>query len=251
MSLRRLLTRAVVLLAVAVAGSLAVVGVVSPHGAGVVAVVLAGVVAGSLGAGIAREDPAAGRRTIADAAWRAAVGTVTALLVIAGSAELVGRAAPVLVVACLALVALACWARRTPPAVRPPAPAAPPSSPATPPTHPAARRGPHPSGRSVAASGPPRTPVRPSTAMPPAALPPAAGMAVEQLSREWRRTAGALEIGVDSTTRAQVVRRRGEVLDELERRDPAGFARWLAGGASAGDYPVGHLGDSATGPGPV
>jgi hypothetical protein len=98
----------------------------------------------------------------------------------------------------------------------------------------------------VAAAGPP-----PAPALPAAALPPAAGMSVEELSREWRRTASALESGADPAGRAQLVRRRGEVLDELERRDPVGFARWLAGGASAGDYPVGHLrGDSAAGPGP-
>jgi hypothetical protein len=35
----------------------------------------------------------------------------------------------------------------------------------------------------------------------------------------------------------EVVRRRQEVLDEVERRDPTGFARWLAAGAPAGGGP--------------
>ena len=242
MPLRHLLARASSLLATALVGGLAVVGGISLHGAGVLAVALAGVVAGSLAAGIARErPPAPGRRTVADAAWRAAIGTVTTFLVLAGSAVVAGRAAPVLVVACLGLLALAWWARRGATPVPPPAAAAPRTVVQLPPAHPA-RRGPHPSGRAVESLG----------GLPAAALPPASGMALEELSREWRRTATVLESTADAAGRALLVRRRGEVLDELERRDPAGFARWLAGGASADDYPVRHLrGDSATGPGPA
>jgi hypothetical protein len=252
-SLRHLLTRAAVLLAVTLVGGLAVVGAVSLHGAGVLAVALAGVVAGCLGAGLARERLSAPvRRAVADAAWRAAVGTVVALLVLAGSAVVAGRAALVLVVLCLAAVALAWRLRRGTRAVPPAAPAGPPAAAVPPSAHPAARRGPHPSGRGVAASGRRPDPARPAPALPARALPPAAGMSVDELSQEWRRTAAVLETGVDATARAQVVRRRGEVLDELERRDPAGFGRWLAGGASADGYPVRHLrGDSAAGPGPA
>jgi len=237
--LRRLLARVSLVLAVALATGLAVVGGISLHGEGVVAVVLAGVTAGCLTA-IAR-DRSPGRRTAADAAWRAAVGTVVALLAFAGSLAVAGPAAPVLVVLGLGLVGPAWWARRAaPPVVRPPAAATRPAGPASP--HPAARRGPHPSGRGIVPAGGP----------PSAVLPPAAGMPVEELTREWRRTAAVLEHAVDPAARALVVRRRGEVLDELERRDPAGFARWLAGGASAEEYPVRHLrGDSATGPGPA
>ena len=237
MPLPRLLARACSLLALLLVGGLAVVGGVSLHGAGVLAVALAGVVAGCLGAGLARErPPVPGRRSVADAAWRAAIGTVATFLVLAGSAVVGGRAAPVLVVGCLGLLGLAWWARRRASGVRP-APPAPHPGTALPP----ARRGLHPSGRGAAPSGEPL-----------AALPPAAGLPVEELSREWRRTAAVLESAADATTRARVVRRRGEVLDELERRDPAGFAHWLANGASSDDYPVRHLrGDSAAGPGPA
>jgi hypothetical protein len=46
------------------------------------------------------------------------------------------------------------------------------------------------------------------------------------------------------------VQRRVAALDELERRDPAGFARWLAAGATAGSNPAQYLrGDSSAGSG--
>ncbi|GAB3357869.1 hypothetical protein [Modestobacter lapidis] len=245
MSLRQLLTRASVAFAATLVGVLAVVGGVSLHGAGVLAVALAGVVAGCLGAGIARENPVVPlRRTVADAAWRAGVGTVAGLLVLAGSAVLAGRAAPVLVLACVGAVALAWWARRSAPTGPPPGGGVPSPGGVTPP-----RPGVPPSA-GAAPGGGPSSPAGPTPAVPAAALPPAAGLSVEELGREWRRTAAVLESAADAAERAVVVRRRGEVLDELERRDPAGFARWLAGGASADGYPVRRLrGDSSTGPG--
>jgi hypothetical protein len=48
--------------------------------------------------------------------------------------------------------------------------------------------------------------------------------------------------------REQVARRRAEVLDELERRDPAGFARWLTSERGLHDDPATFLrGDRTTG----
>jgi hypothetical protein len=38
--------------------------------------------------------------------------------------------------------------------------------------------------------------------------------------------------------RASIVRRRQETLDELERRDPVGFARWMAGGPAPASNPA-------------
>ena len=35
--------------------------------------------------------------------------------------------------------------------------------------------------------------------------------------------------------------RREEALDELERRDPAGFARWLAAGPTLASDPAGYV----------
>jgi hypothetical protein len=47
------------------------------------------------------------------------------------------------------------------------------------------------------------------------------------LGTEWVRSTAALAGRLEPATRQEIVRRRGEALDELERRDPTGFARWL------------------------
>jgi hypothetical protein len=76
-------------------------------------------------------------------------------------------------------------------------------------------------------------PVRKNWRPPPA---PVAQLPTSALGSEWRRTTLALEGPLDPTTRQAVVQRRQETLDELERRDPIGFARWLAvGGPPATD----------------
>jgi hypothetical protein len=41
------------------------------------------------------------------------------------------------------------------------------------------------------------------------------------------RTTAALAGRLEPAARREIVRRRAEALDELERRDPSGFARWL------------------------
>jgi len=47
------------------------------------------------------------------------------------------------------------------------------------------------------------------------------------LGGEWVHSTAALAGRLDPAVRQDVVRRRAEALDELERRDPVGFARWL------------------------
>jgi hypothetical protein len=48
--------------------------------------------------------------------------------------------------------------------------------------------------------------------------------------------------------RGALVQRRQEVLDELERRDPIGFARWVAVGAPPASDPAEFMqGDGANG----
>jgi hypothetical protein len=47
------------------------------------------------------------------------------------------------------------------------------------------------------------------------------------LGSEWVRTTAALAGRLDPAARQEIVRRRAEALDELERRDPVGFTRWL------------------------
>jgi hypothetical protein len=58
------------------------------------------------------------------------------------------------------------------------------------------------------------------------------------LGHEWLRTTAALAGRLDPATRQEIVRRRQEALDELEHRDPAGFARWLAAGPAPGSDPA-------------
>jgi hypothetical protein len=59
---------------------------------------------------------------------------------------------------------------------------------------------------------------------------PVGALPTEVLGREWLRTTAALAGRLEPTARQTIVRRREETLDELERRDPGGFARWLAAG---------------------
>ncbi|MGY1709345.1 hypothetical protein ACI8AC_07515 [Geodermatophilus sp. SYSU D00758] len=59
--------------------------------------------------------------------------------------------------------------------------------------------------------------------------PPVSTSSTAQLCHDWRLSHRQLQCtgGVDG--RHAVVRLRARYLDELERRDPTGFARWLAG----------------------
>jgi hypothetical protein len=53
------------------------------------------------------------------------------------------------------------------------------------------------------------------------------------LGSEWLRTTATLAGRLEQAARQAIIRRRQEILDELEGRDPAGFARWLAAGAAS------------------
>ncbi len=59
-------------------------------------------------------------------------------------------------------------------------------------------------------------------------LVPVSALSTDQLGREWLRTSSALAGQLAPATREAVAARRQDTLDELERRDPVGFARWLA-----------------------
>ena len=69
-------------------------------------------------------------------------------------------------------------------------------------------------------------------------LPPVTALPTSALGREWLRTTSALDGRLQPAARATIVRRRQETLDELERRDPDGFARWLAAGPLPGSDPA-------------
>ena len=209
MPVRPLLARCGLTLLVLPGAVLLAVGGVSLGGAGLGAVALAAVVAAGLGAGIAREgETQVPRRTVVDAAWRAAVGTVTALLLLSGGVVLAGAAVTALAVVSVLGLLLVRWAVR------------------------AARAD---SAASAAASWP-------------GAERPVSAMSVPALGEEWVRSSAELARAEDPAGRQALVRRRQEALDELERRDPAGFGRWLADGATVDSDPAAYVsGDPATG----
>ncbi|MCZ2810628.1 hypothetical protein O2W15_04205 [Modestobacter sp. VKM Ac-2979] len=209
MPLPVLLTRAAVGLFVLVGGALAAVGGVSLGLPGLVAVALAAGVAACLGAGIARDAAVRDPRQAAvDAAWRSAVVTVAVLLVLSGCAVLAGGAMTVLLAATGVLVLLVRWAVRRVRADRRAAPAV--------------------------------------------VLPLAAddgwvrALSVPALGREWVRTSAALAETREPVARQELVRRRQEALDELERRDPEGFARWLSTGATVDSDPAEYVSGDPT-----
>lgn len=58
----------------------------------------------------------------------------------------------------------------------------------------------------------------------------------DELCRAWRLSFTALQRATTTAKQVQLVAARQELLDEMERRNPAGFSRWLhAGARPAGD----------------
>jgi hypothetical protein len=190
-----------------VGGGLAVVGGLALRPPGLVAVGLAAMVAACLAAGVVRESRP-GRQAVVDAAWKAGVATVAVLLVLSGTAVLGGAVLTLLV----AGVAAGTW------------------------TVLRLVRGSRSGSPSVAGAD------RPAVV-----LPPVSSLSTGELGREWVRTTTALAGPLDAGTREAIVVRRQQTLDELERRDPDGFARWLSGVPLPGSDPSGDLrhGDAA------
>lgn len=65
----------------------------------------------------------------------------------------------------------------------------------------------------------------------------AAALTNEALSRAWRASYRLVERARDPEYVARLADLRRRYLDELERRDPGGFRRWLESGARAGSDP--------------
>jgi hypothetical protein len=216
------------------AGLVLVVGGLALPPAGRVAAVVAGGVAAALAAGVVRESPdRPGRRSVAEVAWQSAAGTVGAVLLIAGIAALAGGVVAALVTGAAVIAAAVILARR---AI----------------TRTAGAPGSRASAPQAAASAVPPAWPRPTAAA--RALPPVSGLPTWALGREWQRTTTALAVRMPPAVRESIVRRRQETLDELERRDPSGFARWLAAGPVPGSDPAQYvrgdarrLGDHAAG----
>jgi hypothetical protein len=71
-------------------------------------------------------------------------------------------------------------------------------------------------------------------------LPPAQ-VSTPELCLAWRRSYLALVDTPSGQARNDIVRLRRDLLDELERRDHAGFSRWIETGARAGSDPGRYL----------
>lgn len=201
-------------------GSLAVLGGLGLEPAGRVAVVVAGLLAACIAVGIARDLPRQDRRPAAESAVQAAAYTIGGLLVLAGVAVLAGG-----VLAVLAAVAgVGTWLVVR--AARPPARPAHPPAPAPWPT----------AGVEVLL-----LPVPPEATARGNGTSRLDTLSTPALGREWVRTTAALGGRLSPVERQALVRRREETLDELERRDPAGFARWLAEGPALGTDPTDYV----------
>jgi hypothetical protein len=230
-SVRRPLT--IVLLGGALlgAGTLAVVGAFAVHGAGLVGVGLAATLAGCTAAGITREAPSHSRGSAIEAAVWAAAWTAGVILVVAGVSTVAGGlVATVVVVVAVLAAALLRWARgkRT----------------------------------TSAPSGDRRRPTSgdvlrlPVGAQPPSTtadsrLLPVETLTTRALGDEWLRTTEALAGRLTPHARTALVGRREEALDELERRDPDGFRRWLAAGPVRGSDPADFVRGGPARRGPV
>ena len=207
-----------------VAAASAVVGALALRGPGVVTVLVTAAVVGAVAAGMAAEVPGAGRGRALDTGGRAAGWTAGVLLVLAGLGAVAGAVVTLLVAGAVAAAALTVHLRRAGARSRAAAPSAAPPRPAPRPASPAAP-GP------VRLEGP--VPPRPSVG----------GLSARALGEEWLRTTALLEARIDPAARRSVAARREAILDELERRDGTGFARWLADGPTPTSNPADHVRD--------
>jgi hypothetical protein len=213
---RRPFLRPLVVVALIVAGLVAVVGGLALRGPGMVAVGVAGALAACLGWGTARESTAPARRSNTEAAVLAAAWTVGVLLVLSGASVLAGGVAAALLAGVAAVAALGVWVARTPKEQTGRAAAGP---------------GPTAADNVAAPLSPlPASVLRGRPAPRTGDLPPVRAMSTEELGREWLESSASLSARLEPSARTALVRRRQQTLDELERRDPDGFLRWLTTG---------------------
>ena len=175
------------------------------HGTALVAVVVATGLAAWLGYAL-RDD---GRAASVETAWQAAAGVFAVIVLIAGVAVVAGGAVAT-VVGLVGAAAAGAFALRW--GIR--ARLLDVTEHGTAPPH-------DPDGEDADSPGD----------APPGFSVPVSLLPSPVLAREWRRTGAALATAREPTVREEVVRRRQALLDEIERRDPGGFARWLAAGA--------------------
>jgi hypothetical protein len=200
---------------------IALASIVVLHGSSLVAVAVAAGLVGCVAYGI-RDD---GRAASRAAAWKAASWTVAISMLVAGVLVLAGGSAAALVSGLIGVGVAARWVLRVDR------------------TESAGRDG----GDRMPAGAEDAVPLRPPRGLDTSPA-PVSLLPTSVLGREWSRTTGALASRLDPAARHALVCRRHEVLDELERRDPAGFARWLDAGATTDRGPTPFVrGDGATG----
>lgn len=69
----------------------------------------------------------------------------------------------------------------------------------------------------------------------------------DELCHAWRASHRALLMSHDAEVQSRIAAARGRYLDELQRRDPDGFERWLASGEAGSSDPGRYLTDPAVG----
>jgi uncharacterized membrane protein YphA (DoxX/SURF4 family) len=209
---RGTIARALAGLGLVCASFLALASSIVLHGAGVLVVLLTAGAAASVGY-MAQHQ---GRAAAVERASKAAAATVAVIVLVTGVVVLAGGVVAALISAIAVGIGGALWILKHRPAWRDGARA----------------RGATP----VTEAGNP-APVLASSSLGPL-QPPVSLLGTADLGLEWLRTTSALASAVESAARQQIIERRQETLDELERRDPAGFARWLAAGAAGDSDPA-------------
>jgi hypothetical protein len=231
---RRSLTRVLLAGVFLGGGVLAVAGGLALRGPGLIGVGLAATLAACTAAGIARESPARSRGSALEAAVWAAGCTAGVVLVVAGIATLAGDGAAVLAVAAGVLAFLVVRGLRARGARRGSGTAAGP------------RR-----GWSDRGERPSPSPDPAPTAQVERFLRPVTALTTRALGDEWVRATAALAGRLAPAARHTLVARREEALDELERRDPDGFTRWLFAGATQDSDPAAFVRGGPAHRGPV
>lgn len=96
---------------------------------------------------------------------------------------------------------------------------------------------PSPSAAASSQAAPPtqRTPSTPVPAPPPL---PCHGLTDTELCWRWRTTFTALQRSASAVERLRLIETRAALLDEIARRNPVGFSRWLNEGARAASDPA-------------
>jgi hypothetical protein len=208
------LARSLLVVGVAAGGALVLAGALALRGAGLTAVAVAGLFAACLCAAIARESWGGNLRSTLGAAAQGAGWTVAVLLALAGTAGLAGGVIAALAAGIAVMGGAAYWLVR-------------------------AARARH--AGAAARPGAPRAVVADPAVRPAQLLRPVLAMSTRALGDEWVRTSAVLAGRLDPAARAALVLRRHEALDELERRDPEGFSRWLLGGPVPGSDPADYV----------